>query len=447
MSPFRNTVAALLAACTFAASAQQDVTGTWAGELEVAPGRTLHIHFVLTRNAGGGYSAVVTSPDQGGIKDIAADQVGFDAGRLTLTVEELSGAYEGRWQDGGFTGEWHQEGTTLPLRLTPYAKPVLSEAAKQTLTGSWVGKITGPAGAVTLVYRFETNDAGEFVGYLDSVDEGALGIPMQDIMLDGGTLSLEIPTARVRYTATVAGDDMQGTWKQLNQEVPVTMRRGKYEPPAANISNEAKQLLAGSWLGTLDPPTTDPIPVVLRFEPNAEERFAAVLDSPEQALSALPVTELELVGGKLSLRVPILSAHYAATFAGERIEGTWTQGASSLPLTLTRGVYAPTVRALNLSNEAMAQLAGIWRGRLGPQEIVVRFATNGDGAQIGSFEIPSQRRTLAVTEASLADGALTLVVGAAGMRYTAKLAGGEATGEWQVAPGAVLPVTLTRDPE
>ncbi len=451
MSTFRHrafvAVAALLAACAFAASAQQDVSGTWAGELAVAPGTTLKIHFVLTRAAGGGYSAVVTSPDQGGIKDIAADEVGFDAGRLTLTVEELGGAYAGRFEDGGFTGEWRQEGTTLPLRLTPYEKAVLAEAAKQTLAGSWVGKVTGPAGSVTIVYRFETNDAGEFVGYLDSVDEGARGIRMQNITLDGGQLRLEIPQARVEYTATLAGEEMQGTWKQLNQQVPVTMRRGEYEPPEAAVSDAVKQQLAGSWIGTLDGPTTDPFPVVLRFESSAEGRFMAYFDSPEQAVRALPVTELQLAGGELTLRVPVLAGRYTGTFAGERIEGTWTQGASTLPLTLTRGVYTPTVRALDLSSEVMAQLSGAWRGRLGPQEIVVRFATNDDGVQVGSFEIPSQDRSLAVTEASVTNGSLTLAVGAAGMQYTAELSGGTATGQWRLGPGNVLPVTLTRDPQ
>ncbi len=447
MSTFRKTVAAaLLAAYAFAASAQQDVSGTGAGALEVAPGTTLSIHFVLTRDAGGGYSAMVTSPDQGGIKDVAADAVGFDAGRLTLTVAELSGAYEGRFEDGGFTGEWRQEGTALPLRLMPFEKPALSAAAKELRAGSWVGEITVPAGSVTLVYRFETNDAGEFVGFLDSVDEGAFGIPMQNIMLDGEQLSLAIPMARVEYTATVAGDEMRGTWKQLNQQVPLTLRRGEYEPPEVAVPDEAKQRLTGSWIGTLDPPTADAVPVVLRFE-SSEGRFTAVLDSPEQALSALPVTELALAGDELSLRVPVLAARYTATFAGERIEGTWTQGPSSLPLTLTRGVYTPTVRALNLPNDAMERLAGTWRGRLGPQEIVVRFATNTAGTQVGSFEIPAQGRSFAVTEASLADDALTLAVGAVGMRYTAKLAGSETTGEWQMGPGNALPVTLTRDPQ
>jgi hypothetical protein len=447
MSIFRTTVAALLAAYALAASAQQDVSGTWAGVLEAAPGSTLRIHFVLTKNAAGGYSAVVTSPDQGGIKNVAADDVSFDAGRLTLTVKELSGAYDGRFENGSFTGEWRQQGTALPLKLTPYEKPTLSAAAKETLAGSWVGKITGPAGSVTLVYRFETNATGDFVGYLDSVDEGAFGIPMQDITLDAGRLSLAIPRARVEYTATLAGDEMQGTWKQLNQQVPLTLRRGKYEPPAADVPDEAKRRLAGSWIGTLTPPTSDAIPVVLRFESSAGGQFTALLDSPEQALRALPVTELALAGGELRLRVPVLSAHYTGTLAGERLEGTWTQGAMSLPLTFTRGVYTPTVHTLDLPNAAMEQLAGTWHGRLGPQEIVVRFATNADGAKVGSFELPSQGRSLAVTQASLAGNALTLAVGSAGMRYTAELSGGKATGQWQLGPGNVLPVTLTRDPD
>ena len=57
--------AALLAALAGPAAAQTNLAGTWQGRLEVAPGKTITIHFVIAAAPGGGYSAVVTSPDDG----------------------------------------------------------------------------------------------------------------------------------------------------------------------------------------------------------------------------------------------------------------------------------------------------------------------------------------------------------------------------------------------
>jgi hypothetical protein len=448
-----RTLLVLLAVFSGVAAAQQDISGTWAGTLQVAPGQALNIHFVLTKAGDGTYSAIVTSPDTGGIKDVKASSVRFESDRLTLDVAALSGSYDGTWQDGGFTGEWRQQGTALPLRLTRYEKPVLSDAARKTLAGSWVGKLEAAAGlSYTFVYRFETNDAGEFVGYLDSIDEGARGIPMTDVELADGKLTLKIPRARAEFTATLNGDALEGTWKQSSVTLPLTMRRGEYVPPQPALSAAARKQLAGSWVGTVDPPTTDAVTLVARFETNADGRFVAFLDSPDQGRRGLPVTDIVLADGRLSLRVPAAAAVVSGAFDGERLNGTFKQGASELPLVLTRGTYTPARRPLELSDAALRWLEGRWRGRLGPTEILVRFETTGEAAggdvAAGYFTVPAQGLgDVAVTSVSLAGDQLTLRIGALGMEYKAELSTDEAKGQWQLGPGNVLPVTLMRERE
>lgn len=442
----RTTLFALLAAFAAAAGAQQDISGTWVGTLAPAPDTNLDIHFILTGDGQGGYTAVVTSPDTGAIKDVTASSVRFEGNRLTIGVDELSGEYDGVLEDGGFNGEWRQEGTALALRLAPYEAPVLSQADIELLSGSWVGKLEAPGATVTLVYRFETGAEGNLIGFLDSVDEGAYGIPLSDIELVDGALAFKIPQARVDFTASVSGDTMEGTWKQVTAELPLTMTRGEYVPPASELSDEAKRQLAGSWIGTVDPPNSDPVAMVARFETNADGRFVGAFDSPEQGRSGMPITEISVADGELSFRVPAAGAQYTASFDGEQLDGTFARGPNTLALTLRPGTYTPTVKPLELSADALERLAGTWRGSLRQTAIVVRFETTEDDMPVGSLTVPAQGLSgVAVTAASLADGEVTFSIGALGMQYTAALDGETMSGDWRLGPGNVLPVTLTRE--
>lgn len=427
------------------ARAQEDVSGTWAGKLAVSADTSLNIQFVLTRAPDGAYSAVVTSPDAGGIKNVAASSVRYVGNELELTVEELNGAYRGVLEDGGFNGEWRQEGSAIPLRLTPYEKPELSQAARDALTGSWVGRIEGPAGSVTLVYRFETNPAGEFVGYLDSPDQGARGVPLEGIEFSDGEVHFTIPRARADYSATVGADEMTGTWKQVTAEVPLTMKRGEYAPPESGLSDAAKQALAGSWVGTLESPG-GPLNVVYRFESNADGRFVGFFDSPDQGVRGLPITEIELADEALRLTIPGVRAEYSATFAAGRMDGTFKQGPNERALAMSPGSYTPTAKPLDLSAEAQEQLAGSWRGRLGPTEVVVRFQTNDGGAYVGLFSVPAQGvMDLPVSSANLADGRFTLSIAPLQVTYTADFAGTEMSGRWQQGPGANIELSLKHE--
>lgn len=332
MKTFRVLVAALMAFHLGGATAQQDISGTWAGTLAVAPDTNLEIHFVLTRGADGSYTAVVTSPDTDGIKDVAASVVSFNDNRLALTVDALSGSYDGVLGDGAFEGEWRQEETAFPLRLTPYVAPVLSQADKEALMGTWVGTLSTPAGSLTLVYRFETNASGEFVGFVDSPDQGAQGIPVADIELVDGQLEFKIPPVRGEYSAKLEGDRMVGTWSQ-GQPLPLTMTKGEFTPTVAalSLSVEAMSALAGAWRGQLGP-----LNVVFRFETAAGGQAVGFLDSPSQGATGIPITTATFADGNLVFEVPAVRGEFSGDLSGNTLVGQWTQLGMTNPLTLTK---------------------------------------------------------------------------------------------------------------
>src|SRR5690606_5231423 len=127
----------LLTAVCHASVAQPDISGTWAGSLAAAPNTTLEVHFALTRNADGGYSAVLSSPTPNAIPSTPATSTRFADNRLVITVDALSGRYEGTFENGRFSGNWYQQGASIPLDLAPFTERTLSAEAKDALRGSW----------------------------------------------------------------------------------------------------------------------------------------------------------------------------------------------------------------------------------------------------------------------------------------------------------------------
>ena len=445
MKYLRMVLAVLLMIQAIPGSAQEDISGTWAGNLAVGPDTSLEILFVLTRQDDGSYTGVVTSTDPEGIQDMPATSVSFEGNQLMLSVEALSGRYEGTFADGGFSGNWVQPGGSIPLELAPYVEPTLSEADKHLLRGSWVGSLETPIGNYSIVFRFEDDDDGNLIGFLDSPDEGARGIPIEAIKFANGELEFRVPRAFLTYTATVTEGRFDGTWNQRGQEIPLAMTQGEYVPKGIELSDEAFSRIEGSWVGKVTSPAGAELNVVFRFEKTDAGDIVAFLDSPDQRTSDIPIADLKLDGDQLSLRVAAAGATYAGTVADGRIEGTWTNPAGGQPLNLTPGTYTPSVATLDLSDEAMAVLEGSWRGTMGPLEIVMRFERTPEGQPVAYLDVPAQGASgIPINEVTLADGQLSLTINAAGVNYTGPVDGATINGTWAQA-GQNNPLVLTKD--
>ena len=153
-------VSAAAMAAAPAAPAAPDLVGVWQGKLALDPKNSLTIQFTFAKDAKGGYTAVLNSPDNGGIKNTPATGVTWDGSNVKLQVAALSGSYAGALKDGKINGQWTQPGGALPLVLTPYQKPVLSKAAIDTLTGTWFGPLKFPGGEMTFVVAFQDRRQG-----------------------------------------------------------------------------------------------------------------------------------------------------------------------------------------------------------------------------------------------------------------------------------------------
>lgn len=316
------------------AQAQDDISGVWAGTLQVAPDTRISVHFTLSRE-NGQWQAVLNSPDMGAIKNVPASSVRFDGTALDIEVASLSGSYAGRLEGGSFAGEWRQPGGNIPMALTPYSAAVLSDEAASALLGSWNGKLVAPGISFTIMIAFSRNEAGEVVGTLTNVDAGNQQTAISDIMLEGSEFTFRVAQAQAQaeYRGKLEADSITGHLRQGPQNMELNFARGEAvtEVPQLSLTDADYAQLAGRWSGQLGPLT-----LVLRVERNDAGTIVAFIDSPNQGAAGLVVTSASLVGGKLDLALSVPPASYSGTLSGDVIDGSWIQNGGRNPLQLKR---------------------------------------------------------------------------------------------------------------
>jgi hypothetical protein len=327
----------LLYCCS--AIAQTDPAGIWQGKLDVGGGQKLLIQFNITKQPNGTFAAILNSPDSGNIKNVSANSVGFKDGKLTLKVDSLNGSYSGTLAKGVLTGEWKQEGKSIPLALTQY-KPINAQGMKRLL-GEWVAKIKQNDGTVvTVVYHFTMGKDGKFSATSDSPDVGVFGSAVTDISLDGNKLKYRIPDAG-DFEGEITAKGISGNFTGQYYTGPLSLVRGKYQPAAAKIDippAEMKKLL-GRWTGQISG-----ISISFTFERTTAGKDSISMDIPQQNAKAVPVLSASLTDGNLSLKVATME--YSGKVSGDKIEGSLKPAnQNSIPLQLTKEKSAPKASA------------------------------------------------------------------------------------------------------
>jgi pimeloyl-ACP methyl ester carboxylesterase len=99
--------------------------------------------------------------------------------------------------------------------------------------------------------------------------------------------------------------------------------------------------LTGAWEGTLKVGAIQ-LRVVAKLKKTGD-KYTATLDSPDQGAKDIPVDEAKLDGDKVTLKLPKIMASYEGKLAGDKITGTWSQGAGSLPLELVKTAHPAAV--------------------------------------------------------------------------------------------------------
>ena len=206
----------------------------------------------------------------------------------------------------------------------------------QDVSGDWQGTLSANGAELRLVLHITKSPDGTLKASLDSVDQGANGIPVNTVSFKDSKLSLGVDAIHGTYEGKVTpdGKTISGTWTQ-DQPLPLDFKRAtapiKIEHKPAKPSD-----IDGAWMGTLDLGAAS-LRVVFHIV-NTEDGLIATLDSPDQGQKGLPTTSVTRNGAKLKIEAKAIGGVFEGTISPDlsSIDGSFTQMGNSHPLLLKR---------------------------------------------------------------------------------------------------------------
>ena len=114
---------------------------------------------------------------------------------------------------------------TLAVLLLLSCAMALAQTASK-VDGIWLGTLTAGGQTLRVQVHLQTLSSGQ-TGSLDSLDQGAMGLPCEKLKLDGDHFSFEVPTVKGTWKGTLStdGNELRGTWSQGAGELALNMTR------------------------------------------------------------------------------------------------------------------------------------------------------------------------------------------------------------------------------
>jgi pimeloyl-ACP methyl ester carboxylesterase len=207
----------------------ESFAGDWEGTLEAWQLRVV----VHLKQDGGKWTATMDSPDQGGY-GLACDEVRVNGLKVYLALDAVDMEFDGTLNKNGdaIEGIFTQRGNRLPLTLARTdapPKPPVAPAASDPhpFAGDWAGTLDAGM-KFRLVVHLALKD-GAWSGTMDSLDQGANGIPISTVAIeDRKKLHFEITAIKGVYEGTLSedGKTINGTWSQGGAALPLNFTRG-----------------------------------------------------------------------------------------------------------------------------------------------------------------------------------------------------------------------------
>ena len=105
-----------------------------------------------------------------------------------------------------------------------------TEAAPKGIEGIWHGKLKVGAIELRLVFQLSKKDQG-YNAKMDSPDQGASGIPCDEVVFKDGQVRIEIKKLKGKYQGKLKNaNEIAGDWQQGGQTFPLTLKRTDKAP-------------------------------------------------------------------------------------------------------------------------------------------------------------------------------------------------------------------------
>jgi len=359
-------------ACSTVGRAQAQLAGDWQGTL-TANGAPFRVVWHVTADKDGILTSTLDNLDQG-IFGIKVKLTTLKGSTLNLSVDDsvqingepvqVIGSYVGTVSADatGVSGIWSQsEPQEPPAQLdmkhvpekvasdppapavqtqpvpAPAPAPMPEMQQPPQIAGDWQGTLSAGPVQLRLLLHITAAANGSFTGTLDSVDQGALGLPASGIAVKGSAFSFNVDTVHGSYAGTLSkdGSEIDGTWTQ-GMPMPLNFKRAVAQAPKAEAKPAPPSEIDGSWMGTLDAGVAR-LRVIFKIA-NTADGLTAVMQSPDQSLVWINATSVAKTGNTVTINFSGLGATFSGKISEDRssIDGSFTQMGMPLPLVVKR---------------------------------------------------------------------------------------------------------------
>jgi hypothetical protein len=178
---------------------------------------------------------------------------------------------------------------------------------------------------------------------MDSPDQGAMGLPVDSITLEGNKLKFTTGAVKGTYEGTVKSNGtITGNWLQLPNRTPLDFK--KSTTPIKLVHPEAPPSdIDGTWEGQVTVPSIEKVQHLSFHIKNTGDGLLGTFDDPELNVKGWPIVAVVRKGSSIKIEVSQVGGEVAAKLNKDLtvISGDWNQTDHTYALTLRRVKEAP----------------------------------------------------------------------------------------------------------
>lgn len=218
--------------------------GHWAGTLK-AGDAALHLVLHIVKSSDGTYHAKLDSLDQA-VFGIEANSVTHNESTIRFEVASAGATFEGKLSATNqlLEGTWNQGGMAIPISFHRESASAARKASEPVFSteGTWQGALETPGLRLRLQLHVSHDDKKQLVAALDSLDQGANGLPAAKVTQRDSALHFEIPSVGGSYEGTInaSKDAITGTWTQSEVQQKLNFARQEQPLEIARPQNPVK---------------------------------------------------------------------------------------------------------------------------------------------------------------------------------------------------------------
>jgi pimeloyl-ACP methyl ester carboxylesterase len=206
------------------------IVGEWEGTLQAGEAQ-LKLVLHLSAEKDGKLRARLDSSDQA-VYGLEASSVVYEQGNLHFEIASVGASFEGKASADGrsVSGTWKQGGSVFPLI---FHRQSVSSAGRRPANaispfeGTWQGAFENGNMRFRLQLHVAHDAEKNLTGTLDSLDQGASGLPASKLSEKDGVVHFEIALVSGSYDGSLnpAKNAITGTWAQNQDTVALNFAR------------------------------------------------------------------------------------------------------------------------------------------------------------------------------------------------------------------------------